>query len=414
MRCYRKLVHAGGGSTVLALAVLTGGLTLQAAGPETAGAGLLEEFRQVVELCEERGLPTDRLKVRQAVVEALIRSVDPRGAILSEEEKEDFENERAGGRGQVGLRFTMADGEPTITEILGAGLTDCGVSTGDVIAAVDGFTTAGLYHTDVAAMLSCTNGPVSLTVRHPDGTVTDCAARCIIVKSPSIEEVEELPRGVGYVKVNGLFSDGGDLARSLVSVATGRVTGVVLDLRAAGGTNQAAVVAAASLFVEPKSVLFRVQTPGGEDLQTVQSEERRSLRIPVMVLIDKRTCGAAELLAAVLGTSGRGVMLIGCPSAGDPGIRDMVPLPVGGYAYVVSRRIVLGDGSVLDGTAGVEPHIVVEEEAQEMRVRSHRPLAAEVSDEEKAAVRLRERVEGDPVLERAVDVILGLKALGIR
>lgn len=406
MRCYWKVV--------LGLVLMAGGLTLQAAGPLSGDTGLLEELRQVVNLCEERGLPTDTAKVRQAMAEALIRSVDPGAAILSEEEREQFESKLGGCRKQVGLRFAMMNGEPTITEILDAGLSDCGLSTGDVIAAVDDFSTADLYYTDVAAMLSCTSGPVPLTVRHPDGTVTDCAAQCITVQSPSVEVVEELPRGIGYIKVNGLFSDGVELASSLVSAATGRVAGLVLDLREAGGTNQAAVAAVASLFVEPQTVLFRVQTPAGEDLRTVQSEERTALRMPMMVLIDEHTRGAAELLAAVLSASGRGVMLIGRTSAGDPGIRDMVPLPVGGYAYMVSRRIVLGDGSVLDGTAGVEPHIVVAEEAEEMRTRTHQPLAADVSDEEKAAVRLRERVEGDPVLERAVDIILGLKALGIR
>jgi len=397
---------------VLGLIVAFGaGVPLPAVG---SGDRLLEDFRAVVSLCRSNGLSVDSAAVRHEVAAALIRALDPGARLFSEEEMAEFEAERAGMASRVGLRFSMINGEPTITAVLDPELESCAAATGTVIAAVDEYTTAGLYHTDLVHLLSCTGSAVRLTLRYPDGTVTDCLARCYQMPLSSVEVVEPLPRDMVYIKVNGLFADGERLCEELRAASTGTVAGLVLDLRDAGGTNVAAAVRVASLFVPAGTQLFEEQRPDGARISTINAVTGASVRLPTMVLVNEGTRGAAELLAGMLSASGRQVMLIGRCTAADPCVRDIRRLPDGTYAYLLVRRIVLGDGSVLDGRSGIEPQIVIEEAAEPQLARTHQPLPPDTPEDEKAAIKLRERLEGDPVLERAVDMILGLKALGIR
>jgi C-terminal processing protease CtpA/Prc len=133
-----------------------------------------------------------------------------------------------------------------------------------------------------------------------------------------------------------------------------------------------------------------------------------------MVLIDGETSGASELLAAVLKEWGRGVLLIGQPTGADPLVREAIPLN-GRRAYIATRSVRIG-GSVFDGRQPVAPGILLRSGA--MRERFYEPESldrpwSKLLDEEKEDKALRDRINGDTGLQRAVDILLGLKALNI-
>lgn len=393
------------------LASITAGHVHQAAAGDEAE--VIQNFRLLIGLCQSNGLLIDGEAISRAVARSVVEQVDPGSRILSAAEKSEWEKAQSGITLGVGLRYAVRDGVPVLTEILDESLLDCSLRTGDVIAAVGDYATDGLYHTDVDHLLSCTGGTLSLRIRRPDGSVTDCVANCTQVVRPSVELVEYLPRGVVYLKVNGLFADAGELVEKLIALSND-ISGVVIDLRGAGGTNLPAVADVASLFVSAGQKLLTVELPDGTALQTYEASARGSVDMPAMILVDKETKCAAEVLAAVLGKLGRQVLVIGQPTAGDPCVRNFWELPGGDYAYMVHRRIILADGTVLNGRNGVEPDIEVNEEAEPMVVRTHRHFSADTPEEEKLATLLQERLVGDPALERAVDTILGLKALGLR
>jgi len=133
------------------------------------------------------------------------------------------------------------------------------------------------------------------------------------------------------------------------------------------------------------------------------------------VLVDAQTSGAAEALAAMLVGGGRGVMLIGAATRGDPAVRELVPLPDGGTAYLATRRLVAADGSVYAGREGIQPAIRAGGQPSAPDYEPPKvPGQPAPSDEEKESLRLRQRVKDDPALRRAVDVLLGLRALNLR
>ena len=218
--------------------------------------------------------------------------------------------------------------------------------------------------------------------------------------------------------MNGVFERSGkDIVSTLRGWAeTGRA-GVVLDLRGAGGVDAQSAADTASLFAESGALLFTFRDAQDRDIGVYKSNSSLPLNMPAMILIDEETRGSSELLAAALAGSTRGVMLIGSVTSGDPLVREVLDLPDGEHLYLASKRLVVADGKIYNGSEGVKPDLVVAPTAIPATDYEPEPVVdgkKELSDEEKEDKLLRERIRGDETLRRAVDVLLGLKALNIR
>lgn len=260
---------------------------------------------------------------------------------------------------------------------------------------------------------------VKFKVRGTNNVSREVELKRTPVELQAVQAADELGMGLCHLKLNGLFAGSG---KEIVSVlrgwsASGRA-GVVIDLRGAGGGDVASAAEVASLFASPGTLLFSFRNSQDQDLDVHKAPAGVPLNVPAMVLTDERTEGAAEVLAAALAGSARGVMLIGTSTRADPMVRDAVNLPDGQQLYVVTKRLLVADGKSHNGREGVKPDIVVDSAmaAAEEYV-PDTPAAgakAELTAEEKEAKALRERINGDTTLRRAVDVLLGLKALNIR
>ena len=183
-----------------------------------------------------------------------------------------------------------------------------------------------------------------------NGAAAKAAAEVPLVKGSSVFEGDLL-----YVRV-GRVRDG--LAAAIKGVwakpgTTNRLKGVVLDLRYAGGTDYAAVAAAADLFVRKEQSLLN----WGNGM--VQSKpDSAGIKVPVAVLVNMETVGAAEALAAVLREAGSGLIL-GNRTAGQAMVAQEFPLKNGEHLRIATALVQLGDGSALS-EKGVKPDITVE------------------------------------------------------
>jgi C-terminal processing protease CtpA/Prc len=165
-----------------------------------------------------------------------------------------------------------------------------------------------------------------------------------------------------YVRVGRV----GDRLAQAISAAcskpgtTNKMKGVALDLRYAGGDDYAAAAAAADLFVKKEAPLLN--WGGG----MVRSKEKSdAIGLPVAVLVNRQTAGAAEALAAALRETGTGLIL-GGKTAGQAMVAQEFPLKNGDRLRIATAPIQLGDGSALSGQ-GLKPDIAVEVSPEEER-----------------------------------------------
>ncbi len=129
--------------------------------------------------------------------------------------------------------------------------------------------------------------------------------------------------------------------------------GVIIDLRFASGTDYKAVAQVAALFAQPDQPLL----DWGDGLQRSSGDTNRSWTRPVAVLINSKTSGAAEALAAVLQEGATG-LLIGSRTAGQNGPLREFTLSGGQRLQVPFGLIRLASGEALP-SGGIRPDIEV-------------------------------------------------------
>lgn len=140
--------------------------------------------------------------------------------------------------------------------------------------------------------------------------------------------------------------------------ATNKLQGAVLDLRFATGSDYAASAAVADQFIGRELPLLDW---GGKLVRS--TEQTNDFTAPVAVLINARTAGAPEALAAVLRES-KVALLLGATTAGHANVFREFTLQGGQRLRIASAKVRLGDGEVIPAD-GVRPDVEVAVKAAE-------------------------------------------------
>ena len=140
--------------------------------------------------------------------------------------------------------------------------------------------------------------------------------------------------------------------------AAGKVKGLVIDLRYTTGTDYAAATKVADLFLATEKPLL----DWGQGIVRSKAKDE-PLKLPVMVLINPQTRGAAEALAAIVREASIG-LLIGNATAGEASVFKDFPLEDGRKLRIASGLVKLGSGEALS-TQGVAPDISVAVSAED-------------------------------------------------
>ncbi|OQW97711.1 MAG: hypothetical protein BWK77_01080 [Verrucomicrobia bacterium A1] len=402
---------------IITLALLTAGLACaQEPSPSNAVVRSLDEVARVL---QKYDLTYDPAVAEKAVVEALVQAADPYGMVLSEDETARVREERTGVFHVADVGLAVTDGVARVSEVKkDTPAEEAGLQVGEEVQEIDKGVVAGLRLTEIEELL---RGPadeaVLFKVQGTNGVARTAEVKRTPRQAGAIQTAEDLPLGLCYLRLNGLYERcSKDIILTLRGWAQLGRSGVVLDLRGANGMALKSAAEVASLFAEPNSMLFKFQDGQAQELDVFKATSGTPLDMPAMALVDEATSGAAEVLVAAFAGSTRGVMLIGLETAADPAIREIVELSDGRKLYIVTKRLVTANGTVYDGREGVTPALVVDATQVEPEFEPEPVTSGKmvISDEEKQHGQLRERVRRDPALRRAVDVLLGLKALNIR
>ncbi|MDA0576641.1 MAG: S41 family peptidase [Verrucomicrobia bacterium] len=237
---------------------------------------------------------------------------------------------------------------------------------------------------------------------------------------PLLNQQARWPEDIVLFAFNGLHPDQADALATMRTLLTPKPVGVIVDLRGAGGDSLETLDLAGGLFFPHATPLYELRDGHGTSVTThyARAESPSPELPPLMVLIDANTHGAGECLAAIL-RGHAGTMLLGARTRGDSASRTIIPWSEQEHIrYGTSWIVPLGSADYFPG--GVIPHIAI----------SHAPPSdlpalppSPVNDETNTTppdvsastnavdLTLAARVGDDVVLRRAVDIILGLRAL---
>jgi carboxyl-terminal processing protease len=240
---------------------------------------------------------------------------------------------------------------------------------GDVIYAVNGRSLAGLSPDAAATLIKGPPGTsVELGVRERRGGHT--LARTINLTRALISEpvVDSAMRTVHGVKLGivalASFSPGahGEVSEAVQSELRQGARGIVFDLRANGGGLVEEARLTASVFIPKGSIV--VTRGRAQPTQTLTAAGHAiSSSIPVVVLVDRDTASASEIVAAALQDHHRAT-IVGTHTFGKGVFQEEQPLSNGGALditvgeYFTPNGRNLGGGGVKEG-AGITPEVLV-------------------------------------------------------
>lgn len=181
-----------------------------------------------------------------------------------------------------------------------------------------------------------------------------------LVEAPLVSRSHLMEGEMAYVRVEKV---GEELAKAVSEAwqtlgRTNKAKGLVLDLRYARGDDYAAAAATADLFLKKDLPLLN----WGNGL--VRSKEKAdAISVPVAVLVNRFTAGAAEALAAAMRETGAGLILGGM-TAGRAAVAQEFPLKNGDRLRIATAPVQLGNGSALS-FQGLKPDIAVDVTAED-------------------------------------------------
>jgi carboxyl-terminal processing protease len=215
-----------------------------------------------------------------------------------------------------------------------------GLQPGDVIVAVDGVSLDGMTIDQVTARIKGPRDtPVTLSIERGAQTIDVTIVRKIY-SQPEVDTKTLANGAVEYIDVSGInqpASSQFDLALA-DALAAGRKS-IIIDLRGNPGGYVADAVKIASEFIPSGTIVYQQDASGAQtEIQAKPGGRATDPSIRVVVLVDKNTGSAAEILAAAFQARGRAV-LVGQTTYGKGVVQEWLPLPNndGGIHLTVAR-----------------------------------------------------------------------------
>ncbi len=198
----------------------------------------------------------------------------------------------------------------------------------------------------IAGMLKALGAGATLVTPEPAVTNAAPSSATNTVAVPAVAgRAEVIEPDIGYVRLVDVTEwTPVALDEKLKKFSRVKVIGCVLDLRFADGTNYAAAAAVASRFLPGDRELFTMKRAvgGAETFHTRAATTIGAAQsdAPLLVLVNGQTRGCAEALAGALRAQDR-CILVGNQTAGSAVVWDDVPLSDGRVLRVASAKIVL-------------------------------------------------------------------------
>lgn len=221
-----------------------------------------------------------------------------------------------------------------------------GISSGDLIAEINGTLVSDMTDSILASMMSGFNsGTLKMTVLTPGGSRRVVVRRAtVVVADADVVFMDDDNGGI----LNLIINKVSDNSVAIVAEALSKhqnLSGIILDLRSATGDNEQAAARMAGLFIGDVPVMRIVQT-AHEEVEVV-SVDKAITDVPVVVAVSNMTRGTAEAIAAAFYENRRGV-LIGTPTAGIARIASQIDLRNGGMLELLNKSVKTGQGKVID------------------------------------------------------------------
>ena len=388
-------------SVAIVLFTIAGGLRVRAESDDGAyrQLGVYSEVLSRIrsEYVEEPNIPV----VTDGALHGLLESLDANSSYLTPEEYKQFKSRKAEGKGDIGATISKRFGYAAVVSVIPGGPADkAGLESGDIIEAIEGKTTREM---SLAEIMTYTMGePGSnlniAVVRPRKAEPQKLTITRNTVNIPAVSE-KSLDDGIGYIKIDA-FTQGKaqEVANKIKAMQTKGVKKLILDLRDCSAGDEKEGVATANLFLNHGIITYLQGQRFPK--QTFTADQSKTITgLPLVVLVNRGTAGAAEIVAAAVLENARGDVL-GDKTFGMGSIQKTIDIPDGSALILSIAKYYTPNGKAIQDTA-VTPNILVADNADDFIL----PDEDENAQPSEENAKPKRTLQNDEQLKRAIEVL---------
>ena len=289
---------------------------------------------------------------------------DKHSRYLPASEFKSYSEELDGQFAGIGVLLREDDGRISVGDVYkGTPAFKAGIQAGDTFSVIKGKKSENWTVEQVQKLVKGKEGTkVTVTMTRPSkkkggksSSYTVTMTRAMITYPNTRSSIKN--GNVGYIRLgqfNNLASS--EVEKEIKSVTKKGATSIVLDLRENPGGLLREAVKTASLFIK-SGVVVKTETRGNKTSEVLKTTGNRVTKLPLVVLIDKNSASASEIVAGCLQDYGRAT-LVGTKSYGKGSVQSQYPLSDGSAVILTIEHYKTPKGHDINGI-GLTPDITV-------------------------------------------------------
>ncbi|MGA8765145.1 MAG: S41 family peptidase [Candidatus Sulfotelmatobacter sp.] len=310
------------------------------------------------EYVEDPNIP----RVTAGALHGLLESLDSNSSYLTADAYKAYKAHKAEARGETGATVSKRFGYAAVVSVLpGSPAEKAGIESTDIFESIEGQSTRDMSLPEIHNALSGTPGStvaVSVVRARKAEPQKIVITRDIVTIPPAADKM--LEDGIGYLKPEALTKGKAqEIAGKIKSLEKSGAKKLVLDLRNDSDGDEAEGVAAANLFLNHGTITYLQGQKYPR--QAFNADPAKCVTtLPIAVLVNRGTAGAAEIIAAAVLENARGDV-VGNKTFGDGSVQKTIDLPDGGALILSVAKYYSPSGKAIQEVA-VTPNVVVADE----------------------------------------------------
>ncbi len=348
------------------------------------------------EYVEEPNIP----KVTDGALHGLLESLDSNSSYLTPEAYKAFKSHKAEGKAGIGAVVSKRFGYAAVVAVLpGSPAEKAGIEPTDIFEAIEGQSTRDMSLPEIRSVLAGSPG-TTLNVQVVRARKAEPQKVMItrdVVGIPPVTDKMIEDGGIGYVKAEALTKGKSqEIASKIKALEKSGAKKILLDLRNCAEGDESEGVAVANLFLNHGTITYLQGQKFPREAFNADASKAVT-NLPMGVLVNRGTSGAAEIVAAAILENARGDV-IGDKTFGDGSVQKTIDLPDGGALILSVAKYYSPSGKAIQDAA-VTPNVLVADVPDEIAATEDEDGAAPAEDQGKPKNTV------DDQLNKAVEVL---------
>ncbi len=307
------------------------------------------------EYVEEPNIP----KVTDGALHGLLESLDSNSSYMSAEDYKAYKQHKTEAKGGIGAVVSKRFGYADVVAVLpGSPAEKAGIEPTDIFESIEGRSTRDMSLPEIRNLLAGAPGStinvevVRARRAEPQKVVI---GRDMTAIPPVTDKMME--EGIGYVKAEALTrGKAQEIAAKIKTLEKAGAKKILLDLRNCAEGEENEGVSVANLFLNHGTITYLQGQKYPREAFNADAAKAITA-LPVVVLVNRSTAGAAEIVAAAILENARGDV-VGDKTFGDGTVQKTIDLPDGGALILSVAKYYSPSGKAIQDAA-VTPNVVV-------------------------------------------------------